>query len=131
VISVMAGEYVEVAWEQSGLRPLPELAAAWPGILATIDALEIDGRTPFEGLTPRVRYLLGVHAAAAWTLGATQRAPMSWQDRVVAYDTIADEQATAGHVARTLRGGSQDYARGVARWMYFLLGFVDDLDLES
>jgi hypothetical protein len=119
------------AWSESVLRPLPELTAVWPQILARLDALDLDPQTPFEALTPRVRHLLGVHAGAAWTLGATKRAPMAWADLPVSYGTIAEEQATAVQVSKTLHDGSQDYARGVLRWMHFLLGLVNDLDLDG
>ena len=113
------------------LRPIEDLRETWPRILEAVDGLRMAPDLKFEDMTRHGRYLLGVHAAAAWCLGAGTRSPMGRVDRTVSFSAIAEEQALAEQVAGQVQGGWEDYATGVEFWMWWMTGLVPHLPLDE
>jgi hypothetical protein len=104
-------------------RSTGEIEGAWAVLGALVSILTARPERAAAQLSDEERYLLGMRAAARWTLGLTALTPL----------TGAPEKPTSARAVVELRAadpttsGGAAVAAGCRGWLGWLLGEVDDL----
>jgi hypothetical protein len=113
----------EVPWVRVGDELFREVSR----LNAVVDELlEGPGAQDPNQLDGAERRALGVYAAAAWTLGEDDRAPMARAQILVSGHAIRDEIALADPRMRNRDPGWQ-YALGVLDWLFWITGATESL----
>jgi hypothetical protein len=108
------------------VRTEAELAREWARLTARLVAVTGGRGRAVAEMDGAERALLGVRAAARWTLGETACAPMSRDRVLVTGASIRGELAEAERVMEE-RGSRWPYATGVLYWLLWITGATPEM----
>jgi hypothetical protein len=119
VITVLDGG---VPW----VREQAELDFEWDRITRAAVSLLVDGQFVYERIDGGGLALLGVMAAARWSTGRIDTAPMTNQAETVTGASIRRQLALA-EARMVARGEDWEHATGVVTWLLWVTGVREDL----
>lgn len=107
-------------------RTPQELDREWGRVVELVAEMTSGPARRASELSPGERYVMGVRAAARWTLGDSSRTPTSGRELEMSGAQIRAELALAERVVDR-RAAGWAYASGVLEWLLWVTGAREEL----
>ena len=111
-------------------RSAAEIEGALEVLGVLLDAMADTPNRSARDLSPAERYTLGIRAAAYWTLGLSDRDPLSGEEYPLTDERLTTTLAVADHLV-TAHAPAEDLAAGVRAWLTWITGNTERLAFRA